>query len=347
MKPFLDSSGVIGDGPELARRMKRDGYLFVRGLLPAEPVESLRRQFLEIAAANGWVDTKSAPMEEGVADLTGFCVEPEPKYMEVYEQVYRLQDLHALPHHPRLMGLLERMLGEPVIHHPRIIGRFMFPQREAYTTKAHQDFVPIQGTEDTYTAWIPLSDLPEEMGGLQIAAGSHLGGVYELKPALGAGGFEIIDDLGDCWVGNTFRQGDVLLFHSLAAHRGVPNRGKHARLSIDGRYQKRSDPITADSLKPHGSIDSPSWETIYADWPSADFQYYWKDWNLRIVDYDPSYLERRDELAMEMAENGDELARSTLQRIVARDLNPEKRARAQNLLTRLDALSGTGQSASA
>ena len=58
MKPFLDSSGVIDDGPELARRMKRDGYLFVRGLLPAEPVESLRRQFLEIAAANGWVNTE-------------------------------------------------------------------------------------------------------------------------------------------------------------------------------------------------------------------------------------------------------------------------------------------------
>ena len=145
MKPFLDSSGVVGDGPELARRMKRDGYLFVRGLLPSEPVESLRMQFLEIGAANGWVSTQ-VPIEEGVADLTGFCVEPEPKYMEVYEQIYRIQGFHALPHHPRILGLLERMLGEPVIHHPRIIGRFMFPQRNAYTTKAHQDFIPIQGT---------------------------------------------------------------------------------------------------------------------------------------------------------------------------------------------------------
>jgi hypothetical protein len=344
MKPFLDSSGVVGDGPELARRMKRDGYLFVRGLLPSEPLESLRMQFLEIGAANGWVSTQ-VPIEEGVADLTGFCVEPEPKYMEVYEQIYRIQGFHALPHHPRILGLLERMFGEPVIHHPRIIGRFMFPQRNAYTTKAHQDFIPIQGTEDTYTAWVPLSDLPEEMGGLQIASGSHLGGVYEIKPALGAGGFEIIDDLGDCWVGNSFQQGDVLFFHSLAAHRGVPNRGERMRLSIDGRYQKRSDPITRDSLTPHMGVDGLSWEEIYADWTSGEFQYYWEDWNPRIVEYDPGYFERRDVLAMEMAEKGDELARSTLQRIVARDLNPDKRARAQTLLTRLDTLSETGDSA--
>ena len=304
MKPFLDSSGVINSGPELARRMRRDGYLFVRGLLPAETLESVRMQFLEIAAANGWISTRNASLEEGVADLSGFCVEPEPKYMEVYEQFYRLQDFHALPHHPRILGLLERMTGEPVIHHPRIIARFMFPRRNAYTTKAHQDFIPIQGTEETFTAWIPLSDLPEEMGGLQIAAGSHLGGVYEIKPALGAGGFEIADDLGDCWVGNSFRQGDVLFFHSLAPHRGVPNRGERMRMSIDGRYQKRSDPITKDSLQPHMGVDGLSWDEIYADWTSDDFQYYWKEWNPRIV---------------------------------ARDLNPEKRARAQTLLTRLDA----------
>ena len=256
--------------------------------------------------------------------------------MNVYEQFYLLQDFHALPHHPQILGLLERMLGEPVVHHPRVIARFMFPQRNAFTTKAHQDYIPIQGTEDTYTAWVPLSDLPEEMGGLEIAAGAHLGGVYDIKPALGAGGFEIDDDLGDCWVGNSFGQGDVLFFHSLAPHRGVPNRGKRMRMSIDGRYQKRSDPITKDSLQPHAGIDGLSWNEIYANWTSDEFQYYWKDWNPRIVDYDPSYFERRDELAMEMAENGDELARSTLQRIVARDLNPEKRARAQTLLTMLD-----------
>ena len=344
MKSFLDSSGVIGDGPELARRMKRDGYLFVRGLLPAEPLESLRIQFLEIAAANGWVSTQS-PIEEGVADLTGFCVEPEPKYMEVYEQFYRLQDFHALPHHPRILGLLERMFGEPVIHHPRIIGRFMFrsatrtrPRRTRTSSRSREPKTPTPRGSRCRTC-------RKRWAGCRLPPVPTWAGSTKSSRPLGAGGFEIIDDLGDCWVGNSFQRGDVLFFHSLAAHRGVPNRGERMRLSIDGRYQKRSDPITRDSLTPHMGVDGLSWEEIYADWTSGEFQYYWEDWNPRIVEYDPGYFERRDVLAMEMAEKGDELARSTLQRIVARDLNPDKRARAQTLLTRLDTLSETGDSA--
>ena len=36
MEPFLDSTDIVDDGPALAGRMERDGYLFVRGLLPVE-----------------------------------------------------------------------------------------------------------------------------------------------------------------------------------------------------------------------------------------------------------------------------------------------------------------------
>ncbi|MYH60398.1 MAG: phytanoyl-CoA dioxygenase, partial [Caldilineaceae bacterium SB0675_bin_29] len=55
MQPFLDSTDYLHDGAELGRRMERDGYLFIRGLLPAGVVEDLRMQILEIASAAGWV----------------------------------------------------------------------------------------------------------------------------------------------------------------------------------------------------------------------------------------------------------------------------------------------------
>ena len=53
MYPFLDSSDVIDNGAELAARMERDGYLFVRGLMPADVLENLRLQILEIAQEAG------------------------------------------------------------------------------------------------------------------------------------------------------------------------------------------------------------------------------------------------------------------------------------------------------
>ena len=332
-KPFLDSSSVVEDGAELGRRVERDGYLYLRGLIPPQVLENLRIQILRIAREAGWIQ-RGTSLEQGIANLDSFCVEPQPEYFEVYHRFYRLPDFHAMQHHPNLIGLFERFLGEEVLPHPRIIGRIIFPQREAFTTPAHQDFIPIQGTPDTYTAWFPLSDLPPEMGGLQISSGSHRKGVYDFRPALGAGGMEVTDNLEGTWVYNPFRQGDVLIFHSMAVHKGVACTSDKLRLSIDARFQKASEPVSPGTLEPHGGIP---WAEVYEGWSTDDLKYYWKKWNLEVEPYDRQYFEKRDRLAFEMAESGDELARSTLQRIIARDPDAAKREKAEDLLEKLDA----------
>ena len=334
MKPFLDSTDVNNNGSELRKRMKRDGYLFIRRLLPTEALESLRLKLLEIAREAGWVK-KDAPLEQAIADLNGFCVEPEPEYNKVYIRMYKLQEFQAIYHHPNLMTLFEILLNDTVLLHPSVIGRTIFPQREAFTTPPHQDFVPIQGSPDTYTAWIPLSDITKELGSLQIASGSHLSGVYDFRPSIGAGGMEVIDPLEGTWVSNPFKQSDVLIFHSMTVHKGLPNKTDRLRMSLDGRYQKVSDPISPHCLKPLGGICE--WKDIYADWLANDFQYYWKKWDLNIKEYDYSYNKKRDEIAFEMAENGDQRAISTLQRIIAHDNDPSKRKKAEDLLAKLEA----------
>ena len=333
MKPFLDSTGLL-DGAGLYRRIERDGYLFIRNLLPSGDLESLRTEWLLKLEEAGWIQ-KGFSAAKGIADPRTFCVEPQDAYMDVLHEVYQLRSFHALQQHPQLLRLLEHMLGGAVIPHPRLIGRVIFPQREEYTTPPHQDFINIQGTQETYTAWIPLSSLTAEMGGLQIAAGSHLGGIYDFRPALGAGGLAVTESLEDAWVNSPIEQGDVIIFHSMVVHKGLPNRGNRLRLSIDGRYQRVSDPITADSLKPHDRRHS--WEAIYADWPAADpLKYYWRQWDLRIETFDTSYFERRDQMGLKLAARGDPHSRSILERIIARDPDPAKRVHAAELLSGLD-----------
>lgn len=334
MQPFLDSTDVVNDEIELRERAQRDGYLFIRGLLPTEVLESLRLQCLEIASDAGWVK-KDTPLADAIADLDSFCVEPQPEYMGVYFHMYKLPEFQALQHHPNLIGVIEGILGEPVMPHARIIGRTIFPQREVFTTPPHQDFIPIQGTADTYTAWIPLSDIPPELGGLQIASGSHRHGVYDFKPAMGAGGIAVTNPLEGTWVNNPFKQGDVLIFHSMAVHKGVSNASDRLRMSIDARYQKISDPIAPGSLLPHAQ--PAEWEDIYADWPTSDLQFYWKKWDMEVKEYDNSYHEKRDEMGLEMAEKGDKGSISVLQRIIARDTDPAKRKKAADLLATLEA----------
>ena len=333
MPTFLDSTPLIDDPSALRARMERDGYLLVRSLLPADELEALRLRFLAIARAAGWVEA-AAPLADAIADQDGFCVEPTPEYMDVYRRLYALPQFHALQHHPALVGLLEKLLSDPVLPHPRLIARVIFPKRESFTTPPHQDFIPIQGTAETYTAWFPLHDLPPAMGGLEVAARAHRGGVYKFQPALGAGGLAITDSFAGTWTGGPFAQGDVLFFHSMTPHRGVPNTGERLRLSIDARYQRVADPIAPGSLLPHSQPNT--WEAIYAEWPDDRLQYYWRQCELDVVDYDDSYHEERDRQALVLGEQGDPLAVSALQRIVARNDDPAKRQQAAELLAAIE-----------
>ena len=336
VQPFLDSTGVVGDTDEARARMDRDGYLFVRGLLPAELLEDLRRQFIGVLRKAGWI-MADAPPDDPIANLDAFAVEPEPAYMVVYNRLYQLPAFHAIQHREELLGTMRRLLGAPVMPHPRVIARIMFPKRTAHTTPAHQDFVPVQGAVDTVTAWIPLSDLPVEMGGLQVAAGSHRHGVYDFVPSLGAGGMAITDPLEGAWRGGPFGQGDALLFHSMTAHRGAPAASDRLRLSIDLRFQRRADPIVASSLEPHDR--EITWEEVYAGWQPGQHQYFWRDWDLTVVDFDGQYNEKRDAMAFELAAKGDETARAALLRIVARNPDPAEQERAAAALASLDARS--------
>lgn len=330
--PFVDSTGLLADGPALADRMCRDGYLFLRGLLPPAAVASVQRQVGEIARADGWLRA-DRPVAEAVAEPAGFCVDPDPVYLTTLRKINHLEDYHALKHHPAILSMLERMLGGAVFPHPRVLMRNIFPAREAFTTKAHQDYPNIQGTTEVFTAWIPLIDVPMAAGPLQVAAGSHTAGVYDFHIGPGAGGIEIGDPLDGRWVSGPFEVGDVLLFHSMTVHKGVPNRSDRLRMSMDVRYQRVSEPFNPDNANLDGQ--PLAWDDVYAGWRSDALKYYWKRLPLTLKPFDPVWFDRRDALAFELGEARDPRARSVLQRIVARDADPAKRARAQRLLEAL------------
>ncbi|MCW3475538.1 phytanoyl-CoA dioxygenase family protein [Limobrevibacterium gyesilva] len=339
MVPFTESNDIVQDGAALAARMRRDGYLFLRGLLPREDVAAVQRQVGEIVRAAGWL-RNDRPVEQAVADPAGFCVDPEPAYLTTLRKINRLQDYHELKHHPALIGVFERMLGGPILPHPRVLMRNIFPAREEITTKAHQDFPNVQGTTEVYTAWIPLIDCPMEVGPLQVAAGTHDDGVYDFHIGAGAGGIEIKDGLEGRWASGAFAVGDVLIFHSMTVHKGVPNRSDRLRMSMDVRFQLVSEPFNPDNANPDGQ--PLSWEEVYADWRSDELKYYWKRLPLTLKAFDPQWFEKRDALAFELGEAGDPRARSVLQRIVARDADPTKRMRAQHLLDALPPLAPAG-----
>ena len=263
MESFVDSSDLLRDGEALAARLDTDGYLYVRGLLPRDAVLGVRARFLEAIAAAGWLRAGSA-VDEALADPAKACVDPQPAFVEVLRRFYRCPDGHALKLHPNVIGLFERLLGEPVLAHPLLIPRCIFPQRPDFTTPSHQDYPHIQGTTETYSLWLPLGDCPAEMGGIAMARGSHKAGVRDFTVSSGAGGMEVVDPLDGSWVAGPMAAGDVLIFHSLTVHKGLPNASDRLRMSLDNRYQRASEPICERCLVPYAGCGS--WDEIYEGW---------------------------------------------------------------------------------
>ncbi|MCX7381260.1 MAG: phytanoyl-CoA dioxygenase family protein, partial [Alphaproteobacteria bacterium] len=136
------------------------------------------------------------------------------------------------------------------------------------------------------------------------------------------------------WATSGFHQGDVLFFHSLAVHKGIPNRSDKLRMSMDVRYQLASLPFNPDNA--NADAQPLPWDEIYAGWKSDDLKYYWKKLPLNLAEFDRQWFDKRDAEGFALGEAGDPRAVSVLQRIVARDADPAKRARAQALLDQLE-----------
>ena len=333
MAPFEESTALLGDARALRARADAQGYLYFRGILPRDVVTNIRAEMLAILADVEWIDV-ATPRDLAIANQANFAAEPEPEFLAVFYRELSLKSLNALPHHPVLVALFEQLFDAEVFVQPRIITRNMFPQQEAYTTPAHQDQPLVQGPREHYAAWIPLGDCPAEMGGYSLAPGTHKSGFYDFEPALGIGQMEIVN-LPEHWVHSPTRMGDVVVHHSMLVHRGVPNRSKSIRLSVDCRYQRLHEPVVDRALIP--SLQQATWEQLYQGWDDKEYKYYWKDLDLSIVPFDLTPFDQRDEMAIEMGHKGDERARSALVGVVHRHRDPVLRERAAEALAHLDA----------
>jgi ectoine hydroxylase-related dioxygenase (phytanoyl-CoA dioxygenase family) len=269
IKPFTDSTAVMRDGKALAANLDRDGYLFLRGVLPRDEVIAVRRQLLEKAGRSGWAN------DDGIADLAKACKDPELRYLETFRPMWRLEALHRLKHHPNVVGIFERIFGETVLVHPMFVLRNIFPQTESFdfTTGSHQDKIHIGGGA-SYACWMPLGDCPASKGSLLMAAGSHKRGVLDFELAPGAGGIEVSEKFEDQWVGGDFAIGDVVIFSDTTVHKALPNLSRELRQSFDARYQRLSDPVATLSCEPYAGIYK-SWDEVYEGWKTEDLKYYW------------------------------------------------------------------------
>ena len=139
------------------------------------------------------------------------------------------------------------------------------------------------------------------------------------------------------WLTTDYEIGDTLIFPALTMHKALPNLTEdRLRVSLDNRYQRVGDPIAEHMLNPHLSSMSPlSWDEVYADWDSDEFQYYWKKFDTPVLPKITEYLDKAFDEAVELAQGGDDRAKLHLRRLATRDPESDQGQTAATVLAAL------------
>jgi hypothetical protein len=230
-----------------------------------------------IASDEGWLVEGSAPSDR-IANPAMACFDPDPKYKQAANRVFRLERLHALTHHPVLTDVMKRLVGPRLLVRPKPIARMIFPNCKGALLHAHQDHAGFEGSPDSYTVWMPLHDCLQGQGTLEIKEASHLFGLQTtegyISPETARGGD---------WVGGRINAGDVIIFHSLTVHTSTLSTSNQLRFSVDCRFQSYEEAVSPlEIVFPNRAKGGRTWEATYADWKHDDLKYYWRDLPLRL-----------------------------------------------------------------
>lgn len=268
MSYLRDSNDLLDDPVALRARITEDGYLLLRGLQRRENVEAARHAILTAFEKRGLVDPNH-PLMDGVCHPG-----KQSDRSRATEEARGSEAFVSLVESPEIMSFFECFLGGEVLTFDYKWLRVV-PQG-GHTGGIHYDIVYMgRGTQNLYTTWTPLGDVPFEKGPLALLVGSHnLPGFRKLQETYAksdvdrdhtVGWFsrdprELTDRFGGQWATTEFRMGDVLIFGMYNMHASLKNTTNTYRLSSDTRYQLACEPADDRWVgkKPKGHY---SWHT--------------------------------------------------------------------------------------
>ena len=240
---MLDATAAAGDPVRLRALLAERGYLLLRGALDADLVRRVRDDLIAILHDCHILESPAAP-----PIWSGGPPPTEEEYMVYYERAVRLDSFNRLAESPEVRAVMEAIYDGSVQVWTQRLLRIIPPDPDGAAplgVGAHQDGSPQLGylTQDFCTAWIPLTDIDERLGGLAVVPGSHRGGVRAQTGAASSSLKTAKDQVFELpsadeeWVTTTYRPGDLVVFASMTLHKGMPNVSDRLRLSCDFRYQ--------------------------------------------------------------------------------------------------------------
>jgi len=254
---LVDSRALLGDWEALRALIRRDGYVFMRGLLDRDWVRDVGRAGLTALQAAGWT-------EPGV-DPVGAAPRPPVRAVAMrdafgdpgYRRILADGGFNAIPYDSPLTALMGQILGPAGFCYPLKIPRIVYPSSVVPRhpgNVVHKDYRAVQ---DMFTCWVPLGEVPVRLGGLALRPGSQSSLRVRHRP---------LERLEHGWRTADYEPGDVLVFHCLTTHAALPNHLARMRFSAEYRWQLADQPAPQHMVLGPGGHEM--WARLFAgaDW---------------------------------------------------------------------------------
>lgn len=242
----------------MQEQFSEHGYVILKEIFSPQEVEQVRSEM------NVLVDTEAsrlmtagkissplqdAPFETRLAQLYKDHLADAPKS---FRKELHMAGFYHFFFHPRLLDVVEQFLGGEIRLYPNYTARPKLPDHAGTVVLWHQDGGYTEtaaggGDVDALrmvNVWSPLVPARVENGCMQFVPGTHRLGVvpHEQKEHYLEIADEYLAPREKDAIDIELDPGDVVLFHNLLFHRGLPNHSNTIRWSLDWRYQDATQP---------------------------------------------------------------------------------------------------------
>lgn len=213
-------------------KYREDGFIVCENFLTRDEILKIRANIMKV------FEPFTGPDVDDQKLINLFNSDFE-SYVASTKLCHQLPSIHALGTSDRMIEFVRSRFDiEPVINTRPVL---LFSSHKVakhhfyWKSKPHQDLAIMSGSPDSVVVWIPLCDMNEELGFLEVIPKSHKYGVLEHKkngPSL-----EINQDLPDeMFAAAKMKIGDALFFSSSTIHRSGTNVSENIRLTVSYRY---------------------------------------------------------------------------------------------------------------
>ncbi len=254
---LYDSTGIVTgvDGFDAVTdahvaRFHEQGYLIVENAFTAQEVQiALDGLFHLLSGAVEEFDGVQYERASAGVAIEDMSVEEKQDYVRKFMSFVDYDErLNELAHHPLLLALVERLIGEaPVLFQSMALLK---PPRLGRDKPWHQDaaYFQIELDAKVVGCWIALDEATIENGCMVIAPGSHLNGpVVHFRRRDWQICDTDVDNSGAVAV--PLKPGGLLIFQSLLHHGTPPNDSGLRRRALQFHYRPQSAPLTSQEKR--------------------------------------------------------------------------------------------------